>query len=587
VSTPSHARSSLPSAAEYVPRRPHETVLYGIVREHLATFLAQTERAYAAPLPKYVVDTFEHYLGCGDLAGGFLRCHCEGCGHDVLVAFSCKRRGLCPSCGARRMCNEAAVLVDRILPNAPLRQWVMSLPFELRGLAATRPDVLGAMERILAEEIERLTLRLAGVVDAATGCVGFPQRFGSSLNLHVHLHTLAVDAVFEKTAGGGVRVHEAPAPSKDAVGEVAQRVRDRFVRWLRRHGYLDERGAEDRSNAPAEPSALEACAQLALAGGAFLARPSEPLPLGAASDADLERKERRFSAMCDGFDLHCAVRLEADDAEGRERLVRSFARAPFALDRIEVLRSVRIAYLLKVPRKGRTHRVMAPMDFMARLCALVPPPQIPLIRYHGVFAPRSSWRPLVTPKPPPHAAKHNPKHEAHAASASPAPASTVSPASTASPAPASPAPAPASPAPASTAPLALPASVILAPQALTHALAEQPALPSVHFEATTLTVKHWGRLLHGELFATTRVLSWAVLMKRTWGLSVLACPRCARRMHVMATITAPATTRRILEHLGARADPLPRAPARAPPMEQLDLELDSPMERFDVNLEPA
>src|SRR5262249_48230369 len=145
-----------------------------------------------------VVDTFEQYLGCGDLARGFLRCHCEGCGHDVLVAFSCKRRGCCPSCGARRMCKEAAVLGGRIFPNPPIRQWVMSLPFELRGLAATRPDVLGAMDRILAEEIERLTLRLTGVAGAATGCVGFPQRFGSSLNLHVHLHTLVVDAVFEK-----------------------------------------------------------------------------------------------------------------------------------------------------------------------------------------------------------------------------------------------------------------------------------------------------------------------------------------------------------------------------------------------------
>jgi hypothetical protein len=139
----SAARSPLASAGEYVPRRPHDTVLYGIVREHLATFLAHTESTYAAPLPKYVVDTFEQYLACGDVAGGFLRCHCEGCGHDVLVAFSCKHRGLCPSCGTRRMCNEAVQLVDRVLPNVPVRQWVLSLPWELRGLAATRPRVLG------------------------------------------------------------------------------------------------------------------------------------------------------------------------------------------------------------------------------------------------------------------------------------------------------------------------------------------------------------------------------------------------------------------------------------------------------------
>jgi NAD(P)-dependent dehydrogenase (short-subunit alcohol dehydrogenase family) len=204
VPTPSGAPSPLASEAPYVPRRPHDTVLYGIVREPLATFLADAARAYAAALPSYAVAAFEGYLACGDLARGLLRCPCDGCGHDVLVAFSCKSRGLCPSpsCGVRRMCNEAATLVDRVLPNAPLRQWVLSLPFELRGLAATKPDVLGAMDRIFAEEIERLTKRLAGFAGAATGSIGFPQRFGSSMNLHVrssmnlhvHLHTLALDA---------------------------------------------------------------------------------------------------------------------------------------------------------------------------------------------------------------------------------------------------------------------------------------------------------------------------------------------------------------------------------------------------------
>jgi hypothetical protein len=65
-------------------------VLHGIVRVYLATFLAHTERSYAAPLPKYGVDTFEGYLACGDVAAGLLRCHCGACGHDVHVAFSCK-----------------------------------------------------------------------------------------------------------------------------------------------------------------------------------------------------------------------------------------------------------------------------------------------------------------------------------------------------------------------------------------------------------------------------------------------------------------------------------------------------------------
>ena len=59
----------------------------------------------------------------------------------------------------------------------------------------------------------------------------------------------------------------------------------------------------------------------------------------------MERRERRFSASCDGFDVHCAVRIAKGDDQGRERLVLYCARPPFALDRIEGLADGRVAYL--------------------------------------------------------------------------------------------------------------------------------------------------------------------------------------------------------------------------------------------------
>ena len=66
---------------------------------------------------------------------------------------------------------------------------------------------------------------------------------------------------------------------------------------MARLGTTDERAAEERGNQLAEPSALEGCMQLALAGGTFLARPAEAKP---DPDADLDPKERRFSAPSDG-----------------------------------------------------------------------------------------------------------------------------------------------------------------------------------------------------------------------------------------------------------------------------------------------
>ena len=58
-----------------------------------ATFIAEAQAATSADLPQFVKDEFDAFLECGILAYGFLRLHCGDCGHDKLVAFSCKRRG--------------------------------------------------------------------------------------------------------------------------------------------------------------------------------------------------------------------------------------------------------------------------------------------------------------------------------------------------------------------------------------------------------------------------------------------------------------------------------------------------------------
>ena len=96
---------------------------------------------------------FEAFLECGILAHGFLRLRCGDCGHDKLLAFSCKRRGFCPSCGARRMSQTAAHLVDHVIPQVPVRQWVLSLPIPLRVLLAAQPElvtpVLQVVQRVV------------------------------------------------------------------------------------------------------------------------------------------------------------------------------------------------------------------------------------------------------------------------------------------------------------------------------------------------------------------------------------------------------------------------------------------------------
>ena len=59
-----------------------------------------------------VEEELRSYLRCGILAYGFARVWCYACQKDRLIAFSCKGRGFCPSCGGRQMAESAAHLVD-------------------------------------------------------------------------------------------------------------------------------------------------------------------------------------------------------------------------------------------------------------------------------------------------------------------------------------------------------------------------------------------------------------------------------------------------------------------------------------------
>jgi ribosomal protein S27E len=123
-------------AACYQRHRPEQTLLCRIVEAYSPAFTAHLAEQ-GSELPGYVQREFEDYLKCGRLDHGFLRVRCESCHAEHLVAFSCKRRGFCPSCGARRMAESAALLVDEVLPEQPMRQWLLSFPFQLRFLFAS------------------------------------------------------------------------------------------------------------------------------------------------------------------------------------------------------------------------------------------------------------------------------------------------------------------------------------------------------------------------------------------------------------------------------------------------------------------
>jgi hypothetical protein len=227
------------TAADYRPRNPAESILYRVVDAELENFL-ERQRLRDRQVPRFVQRELRSFLDCGILARGFLRVHCDACRLDRLVPFSCKGRGFCPSCGGRRMVDTAAHLVDRVFPEVPVRQWVLSFPFALRYRLAYDSSLLGEVLKIFVPAIFASVRRRAGIPAsdrrARCGAVSFVQRFGDALRLNPHFHTLAIDGNYIVNEKGEVFFQHVATPSDAEMARVADRVHRSVARLLDRRG---------------------------------------------------------------------------------------------------------------------------------------------------------------------------------------------------------------------------------------------------------------------------------------------------------------------------------------------------------------
>lgn len=339
----------------YQPRRPELSVVYQVVQKQLETWLEIVQTGDAGdedPVPAYIERDFRQYLTCGILANGFARARFAHCGHDFLLAFSCKGRGVCPSCNTRRMDETAAHLVDHVFPQVPVRQWALSLPKRLRYFLHQDASLVNAVLRIFLAEVEAALCgcSLDAPGEARFGAVSFAHRFGSALNVHLHFHCCVVDGVFSATEEA---IRFPPAFLTDAaVTRVQQQTRQRVLKLFQCRAVLSEDVTK--------------------------------LMFG--------WKHRG------GFSLNAEVWVPSWDRAGLERLLHYCARPVFASERLVWLEpDQRLVYHLPKPgADGKATVTLTPLEFLDRLAALVPPPRKHRHRYHGVLAPHSPLRPAVT-----------------------------------------------------------------------------------------------------------------------------------------------------------------------------------------------
>ena len=378
------ASAGIERVARYARHRPEQTLLYQIVQTHYPAFLAALA-AREQTLLDYVQREFEEYLACGRLEHGFLRVRCSECHAERLVAFSCKRRGFCPSCGARRMAESAALLVDESFPRLPIRQWVLSVPFALRFLLAREPRVISSVLGIVYRTIAGYLIHQAGCTaqTAQTGAVTLIQRFGSALNLNVHFHMLFLDGVYRTTdAGLSFRRVKAPAPAE--LARLVHTLSERIARHLERRGLLvrDEENDFLTVDASDDSTLDELCSHsitYRIALGPHAGRKAFTLQTLTSAD-----EFEHDAARVNGFSLHAGVVAAAAERDKLERLCRTITRPAVSTERLSLTAQGLIHYRLKTPyRDGTTHGVFEPLDFIARLAALVPNPRVNLTRYHG------------------------------------------------------------------------------------------------------------------------------------------------------------------------------------------------------------
>ncbi len=439
------------------------------------------------------------------------------------------------------MAETAAHLVDRVLPEVPIRQWVLTLPYPLRYRCAydakLTSEVLRAFLRALFTELRRRARQHWKLRAPQCGAVTFVQRFGSALNLNLHFHTLALDGVYTDSEAPGTtpRFTPLPPPDHDDVARVLAGTARRLQRLVAR------RAGEDEDSFARDEPLLAVLAAASLRGRSAsgpntgerwrrLGDRVEPTTWNDDPEALPRVPQHR------GLSLHAAVGVPARDRRRLERLCRYVARPPLSHERLEEQPDGRVALRLKTRwRDGTSHILMERSELIDRLVPLIPPPRAHQVRYHGILAPCASRRDRVV-----------------AAAAALATAETM----------------PVAGSPASIERTASPVATGVETSE-TRTAPRPPILAGMTPEiepcdiATNRTTHHRHR--------------WAELLKRVFEIDALRCPRCGSTLRLIAAIEDPVVARRILEclKLPARAPPLEPASRAAIPAESIDPDRDA------------
>lgn len=233
-------RGRLEPAPFYRPRNPRSTPLWKLSETLYERLRGEWEDRFEARFGFWrglADEAVARYLDCGIPELGFARLRCDSCRRERLLAFSCRTRQLCPSCGAKRGVIFGAFLREEVVEPVGHAQWVFTIPKILRSYFLRNRELLGDLSRAAWETVRALMAEAAGDPSVRPGMVVVPQTFGSSVNVHPHVHAIVSRGGWTKD---GTWV---PIPYVDS-GAAARLFRHKVLRLLLAAGRIDEQRVE-------------------------------------------------------------------------------------------------------------------------------------------------------------------------------------------------------------------------------------------------------------------------------------------------------------------------------------------------------
>jgi len=266
------------------------------------------------------------------------------CGHERLLAFTCKSRHVCPACHQRhqrRVCATGNWIAETLCKPVPHRQFVFTIPRMLRGIFRKRRHLLDHLFRTATDSLRDWMRLQLDLPDGKLAAIAGVQTFGDYLVFHPHIHILSASGLFDQTGC----FHLLPAPSAHSLEALTELFRHRFIATLVSNKLLTGKKSRDL-----------------------------------------------LSWKRSGFNLDAGEKpVAADDVDGRRQLAEYLLRAPFSLQKI-TWKEETATVIYRSGRNWKTKRnfeVFAATDFLAAVVEHIPDRYHHTIRYYGVYSNKS------------------------------------------------------------------------------------------------------------------------------------------------------------------------------------------------------